>query len=341
MSTRPASGQPHRQSRRPRRLPRASHRGLHLVARALRVDRDVEHERQEAAAGTDISPWLDAVVSKPDIVVVGFQEIVPHAGQGARGGGREGDERVEAIIERRSTREAEGVREARRRPPPGGPADGDDAGEAAGGAWTSFDGEFEDGRRSGGGGGAATQLADPKRPRDPRRPLASLRSTACKQLVGLTSPCGPRRRRHRTRGRVRGDRVDGFQPGRGRCRLPRWATRAAPRFGRSQHPGTVRVLAPQRRESAGRREQALARLPRHREQAVVPGAPRGELRRRRDRALGSAKDARVRSGSADEHRRTAGRYGPGRIAGNPEAAGADQLVLSSGGRASWGGPRRR
>ena len=27
--------------------------------------------------GLDISPWLDAVVSKPDIVVVGFQEIVP------------------------------------------------------------------------------------------------------------------------------------------------------------------------------------------------------------------------------------------------------------------------
>ena len=40
------------------------------------MDRDVEHN-DEPPPGLDISPWLDAVVSKPDIVVVGFQEIVP------------------------------------------------------------------------------------------------------------------------------------------------------------------------------------------------------------------------------------------------------------------------
>ena len=73
------------------------------------------------------------------------------------------------------------------------------------------------------------------------------------------------------------------------------------------------MLAPQRREQAGRRREALAGLPRHREQAVVPGAPRGELRRRR-RALGFCQ-GRLRERLDRRFKlpaEPAGRYGPGR-----------------------------
>ena len=140
--------------------------------------------------GLDISPWLDAVVSKPDIVVVGFQEIVPLT-----------PGKVLAVEDEKATKEWEAIIErALHEGGGGGPRgassstagwasfDGDDAGEAAGGAWTSFDAaSSEDGRRSGGGGGGGDTAgggskASAGSAASPSRRYVRL---ACKQLVGV------------------------------------------------------------------------------------------------------------------------------------------------------------
>ena len=138
--------------------------------------------------GLDISPWLDAAASKPDIVVVGFQEIVPLT-----------PGKVLAVEDEKATREWEAIIERALHEGGGTPGassstagwasfDGDDAGEAAGGAWTSFDAaSSEDGRRSGGGGGGGDTAgggskASAGSTASPSRRYVRL---ACKQLVGV------------------------------------------------------------------------------------------------------------------------------------------------------------
>ena len=144
--------------------------------------------------GLDISPWLDAAVSKPDIVVVGFQEIVPLT-----------PGKVLAVEDEKATREWEAIIERALHEGGGGPQggaggprgassstagwasfDGDDNG-----AWTSFDAaSSEDGRRSGGdtaggdtaGGGSEAAGAEASGAEAPSRRYVRL---ACKQLVGV------------------------------------------------------------------------------------------------------------------------------------------------------------
>ena len=130
--------------------------------------------------GLDISPWLDAAASKPDIVVVGFQEIVPLT-----------PGKVLAVEDEKATKEWEAITERALHEGGGGGPRGASSSTAG---WASFDGDDVAAeargppstrrvRRTAGeaaaAAGAATQLADPKLCRGVgcRGAVASLRST--------------------------------------------------------------------------------------------------------------------------------------------------------------------
>ena len=202
----------------------------------------------------------------------------PHAGQGARGGGREGDGRVGGHHRARPPRQASPPRRrvvVHRR---WASFDGDDAGDAAGGAWTSFDAAVLGGRRRSGGegSGAATQLAsDPKPPpRDPSSggPVPLTFGWRASSSSGCTS-------RTWAASHVRDARVATVStrspPGRELAReVARWEQ--GRRRGVAQDATTPRWCSCARTSAPGasrRREQALGGLPRHRVQVVVSRRP--------------------------------------------------------------------
>ena len=191
--------------------------------------------------GLDISPWLDAAVSKPDIVVVGFQEIVPLT-----------PGKVLAVEDEKATREWEAIIERALHEGGGGPQGGAGGQQGASsstagwasfdgddnGAWTSFDAaSSEDGRRSGGdtaggdtaGGGSEAAGAEASGAEAPSRRYVRL---ACKQLVGvyITVWATTEAASH-----VRDVRVatvsTGFNLGVGALQVATLGNKGAPRFG--------------------------------------------------------------------------------------------------------------
>ena len=130
----------------------------------------------------DISQWLDVDASQPDIVVVGFQEIVPLT-----------PGKVLAVEDEKATKEWEAIIERalhKGDSSPGPPhasssvGGGDSAGgwasfdDAAGGAWASFDAARPTGNQ-----GRVVQDGETKiEPNSSNRRFTRL---ACKQLVGV------------------------------------------------------------------------------------------------------------------------------------------------------------